>query len=258
MSGQWWESNLIVGPFSNITEANAWAAANPSSLFLGLLATSNGQQISWGGAGVGWAGAGTALPTYPTYEALNAAMPAGVRGRCASVKQISGPGDYKVYDTGTRWAVCPGEAPVCDSVEVTINSNVGMPGIYQTMGVYSIPAGLIGDGEIWEWADTSMQSAGSSPATIGVIAGASTFLSSVAFATAASAMVRGWRKFRRRGSSILRMYATNSSESNAAGVLSNFTVAADFSLTQALSYQVAPGSATDVITMYSFALRRAA
>lgn len=54
MSGQWWESNLIVGPFSNITEANAWAAANPSSLFLGLLATSNGQQIQWRGAGVGW------------------------------------------------------------------------------------------------------------------------------------------------------------------------------------------------------------
>lgn len=54
MSGQWWESDLIVGPFANITEANAWAAANPSSLFLGLLATSNGQQISWRGAGVGW------------------------------------------------------------------------------------------------------------------------------------------------------------------------------------------------------------
>lgn len=54
MSGQWWERNLIVGPFSNIAEANAWAAANPSSLFLGLLATSNGQQISWGGAGVRW------------------------------------------------------------------------------------------------------------------------------------------------------------------------------------------------------------
>ena len=47
----WRLTNLIVGPFANITEANAWAAANPSSLFLGLLATSNGQQISWGGAG---------------------------------------------------------------------------------------------------------------------------------------------------------------------------------------------------------------
>lgn len=49
MSGQWWESNLIVGPFSNITEANAWAAANPSSLFLGLLATIGGVPYSWGG-----------------------------------------------------------------------------------------------------------------------------------------------------------------------------------------------------------------
>lgn len=62
MSGQWWESNLIVGPFANITEANAWAAANPRSLFLGLLATSNGQQISWRGAGVGWIAAGGEIP----------------------------------------------------------------------------------------------------------------------------------------------------------------------------------------------------
>lgn len=54
MSGQWWESNPIVGPFSNITEANAWAAANPSSLFLGLLASVNGVPYSWRGAGVGW------------------------------------------------------------------------------------------------------------------------------------------------------------------------------------------------------------
>lgn len=54
MSGQWWESDLIVGPFANITEANAWAAANPSSLFLGLLATINGTQYTYGGAKVGW------------------------------------------------------------------------------------------------------------------------------------------------------------------------------------------------------------
>lgn len=50
MSGQWWKSDLIVGPFSNITEANAWAAANPSSLLLGLLATIGGVPYSWGGS----------------------------------------------------------------------------------------------------------------------------------------------------------------------------------------------------------------
>ena len=60
MSGQWWESDLIVGPFANITEANAWAAANPSSLFPGLLATIGGVPYSWRGAGVGWAEAGGA------------------------------------------------------------------------------------------------------------------------------------------------------------------------------------------------------
>lgn len=87
MSGQWWESNLIVGPFSNITEANAWAAANPSSLFLGLLATINGQQISWGAAGWGappgaWVYVGATLPALGAYigqliQVDNSAVPSG-------------------------------------------------------------------------------------------------------------------------------------------------------------------------------------
>lgn len=50
MSGQWWESDLIVGPFADIPAANAWAAANPSSLFPGLLATAGGVQVRWGGS----------------------------------------------------------------------------------------------------------------------------------------------------------------------------------------------------------------
>lgn len=63
MSGQWWKSDLIVGPFSNITEANAWAAANPSSLFLGLLATISGVPYSWGGAAWAVVGGGGASVT---------------------------------------------------------------------------------------------------------------------------------------------------------------------------------------------------
>lgn len=59
MSGQWWESDLIVGPFTNITEANAWAAANPSSLFPGLLAIINGVPYSW--SGTGWDVVGTSI-----------------------------------------------------------------------------------------------------------------------------------------------------------------------------------------------------
>lgn len=54
MSGQWWENDLIVGPFADIPAANAWAAANPSALFPGLLATAGGVQVRWGGAVAGW------------------------------------------------------------------------------------------------------------------------------------------------------------------------------------------------------------
>lgn len=68
MSGQWWESNPIVGPFSNITEANAWAAANPSGLFLGLLATSNGVPYSWSGTGWALLGAVTVAKALKRYD----------------------------------------------------------------------------------------------------------------------------------------------------------------------------------------------
>lgn len=87
MSGQWWERNLIVGPFSNIAEANAWAAANPSSLFLGLLAIINGVPYSWGAAGWGappgaWVYVGATLPALGAYigqliQVDNSAVPSG-------------------------------------------------------------------------------------------------------------------------------------------------------------------------------------
>ena len=44
-----YSDQLIVGPFTDIPAANAWATANPSSLFPGLLATAAGVQVRWGG-----------------------------------------------------------------------------------------------------------------------------------------------------------------------------------------------------------------
>jgi len=54
-TGTAWQSDLIVGPFADLATANAWAAANPSSLFNGLLATAGGAQVTWSGSA--WVGA---------------------------------------------------------------------------------------------------------------------------------------------------------------------------------------------------------
>lgn len=153
MSGQWWESNLIVGPFSNITEANAWAAANPSSLFLGLLATSNGQQIKWGGTawdGTGWAAAGNVLPTYETWgEAIAAA--GTTKGWVGLVRRLCGNGYFHAMHNGSRLGVQCGESIIRDAGPASAGYDLTAAGTaYVALASYTIPAGLIGDGEEWE------------------------------------------------------------------------------------------------------------
>lgn len=144
MSGQWWESNLIVGPFSNITAANAWAAANPSSLFLGLLATSNGVTYSWSGSAWGAVGG---LPVFASY----AALPAPTLGLLAQIPRLCGNGYFALRANGTRWEVCPGESIVRDAGPASAGYDLTATGTaYVALASYTIPAGLIGDGEEWE------------------------------------------------------------------------------------------------------------
>lgn len=148
MSGQWWESNLIVGPFANITEANAWAAANPSSLFLGLLATISGIPYSWGGAMVGWVS--NVASRYDTWD-LAVAAAGSTLGWTGYVKRLCGNGYFHVMHNGTRLAVSPGESIIRDA---GLNgAGYGLKATstaYVTLASYTIPAGLIATGEEWE------------------------------------------------------------------------------------------------------------
>lgn len=148
MSGQWWESNPIVGPFSNITEANAWAAANPSSLFQGLLATINGVPYSWNGTG--WGSTSNVAPCYDTWD-LAVAAAGSTLGWTGYVKRLCGNGYFHVMHNGTRLAVSPGESIICDAGPASAGYDLTATGTaYVALASYTIPAGLIGDGEEWE------------------------------------------------------------------------------------------------------------
>lgn len=147
MSGQWWESNLIVGPFSNITEANAWAAANPSSLFLGLLATISGVPYSWSGSA--WVSTSNVAPCYDTWD-LAVAAAGSTRGWTGYVKRLCGNGYFHVMHNGTRLAVSPGESVISDAGPASAGYNLTATGTtYAALASYTIPEGLIGDGEEW-------------------------------------------------------------------------------------------------------------
>lgn len=148
MSGQWWESNPIVGPFSNITEANAWAAANPRSLFLGLLAIINGVPYSWGGTG--WVSTSNVAPCYDTWD-LAIAAAGSTLGWTGYVKRLCGNGYFHVMHNGTRLSVSPGESIIRDAGPESAGYTLTAASVaYVPLASYVIPAELIGDGEEWE------------------------------------------------------------------------------------------------------------
>lgn len=148
MSGQWWKSDLIVGPFSNITEANAWAAANPSSLFLGLLATING--VPYSRSGTGWVSTSNVAPCYDTWD-LAVAAAGSTLGWTGYVKRLCGNGYFHVMHNGTRLAVSPGESIIRDAGPSSAGYDLTATGTaYVALASYTVPDGLIGDGEEWE------------------------------------------------------------------------------------------------------------
>lgn len=112
MSGQWWESNLIVGPFSNITEANAWAAANPSSLFLGLLAIINGVQYSWRGSAWAAVGGGGTTLSYPGGTKTNPFASDLATADAAWLQFAQGSADFQIGFLGESTTQGQGSAPI--------------------------------------------------------------------------------------------------------------------------------------------------
>lgn len=89
----------------------------------------------------------------PLYDAYSDLPKAGVQlGKEARVKRLSGTGVtstgyFAVQWNGTRWEVKPGESVVADSTETPYTS-VGTTLVVLKSAL--IPAGLVGDNELWE------------------------------------------------------------------------------------------------------------
>lgn len=250
MSGQWWESNLIVGPFANITEANAWAAANPSSLFLGLLATIGGVPYSWSGTAWGAAGGGGGLPVFASYDAL----PAPTLGLIAQIPRLCGNGYFALRANGTRWEVCPGESIIRDAGPASAGYNLTATALaYTALTSYTIPAGLIGDGE--EWMATICMKSGAT--LIGtdyqsVYLGGNAIASGALAGTSKQSISQGI--ILRLGGTMVRNHQSPSPTYSSAALVD---VNVNFNAPQTISAGCIPATVGNIVTMRSWVFGRA-
>lgn len=245
MSGQWWESNPIVGPFSNITEANAWAAANPSSLLLGLLATIGGVPYSW--SGTAWGAVG--LPVFASY----AALPAPTLGLLAQIPRLCGNGYFALRANGTRWEVCPGESIIRDAGSESAGYSLTAASVaYVPLASYVIPAGLIGDGEEWE-ADcfalfTTFVSGNNTPS----VRLAANVITSQSVAASANRTVRNRGAFPRLGTT-LQIRNNNTADIYSGGTTD---VSVDLGLDQTIDAGISMGAVGNVGRLRQWTFRR--
>ena len=116
-------------------------------LATGARASVNGVQYTYGAAG--WVEAGGGLTPYADYTTLSAQAP--TVGKIAQIPRLCGNGYFALRGNGTRWEVCPGESIVRDAGAGSAGYDLTATGTeYVPLASYTIPAGLIGDGEEWE------------------------------------------------------------------------------------------------------------
>lgn len=123
------------------------------SLFAGYLACGvtckvSGVPYSWNGTG--WVRTSNVAPCYDTWE-LAVAAAESTLGWTGYVKRLCGNGYFHVMHNGTRLAVSPGESIISDAGPASAGYDLTATGTaYVALASYTIPAGLIGDGEAWE------------------------------------------------------------------------------------------------------------
>ncbi len=127
--------------FTDSIAATAWATANPSLVYDGLLATIGGSAYIWT-SGAWAAVGGGSTQSFETYAALAATDP--TFGKLALLKRFCGNGYFYMRADGTEWGICPGEYCIRDLgpggagyALTAANTNITV------MQTYTIPAGFV-------------------------------------------------------------------------------------------------------------------
>lgn len=217
-----------------------------------------GETVNVGGVVYGWSDAlGRYVPSTPlewdTYALLVAAWPTALVGQTMLVKRILGTGHYKVHWTGSRWAVCMGEAPVRLDVEVSLTASAAT----YTQMVAATFGHLVGNGETWLFR-LSARSGGVYTSGGGLVirsSGSVVTLGSAASVTGNSTRARRIGSFKRDGS-VARRTSSGVGEQFSGTSTADITVA-DWS-TFSLEAGVTPGAIGDTYVAEEFIILREA
>lgn len=202
---------------------------------------------SWGAAVDGGGG----LPVFENY----AALPTPTLGLIAQIPRLCGNGYFALRANGTRWEVCPGESIIRDAGPAGAGYDLTATGtVYVALASYTIPAGLIGDGEEWE---------GDCFATsLSVAAGGTSYPKVRIAATEISSqygLASANRVCRNRGASVrlgAKLLTRNGVQPDLYSDSYNADVAVTWTDPVAVDAGFSPGAATSTLRLRYWALRR--
>lgn len=226
-------------------------------LFTGYLARGvtckvSGVPYSWSGAA--WVGAGNVLPTYETWgEAIIAA--GTTKGWVGLVRRLCGNGYFHAMHNGSRLGVQCGESIIRDAGPAGAGYDLTATGTaYVALASYTIPAGLIGDGEEWEGdcfaASLSVAAGGTSYPKVRIAAAAISSQYGLASAN---------RVCRNRGASVrlgAKLLTRDGVQPDLYADTYNADVAVTWTDPVAVDAGFSPGAATSTLRLRYWALRR--
>lgn len=195
----------------------------------------------------------TELPVYRSYDEL----PTPLVGKIAQIPRLCGNGYFALRGNGTRWEVCPGESIVRDAGVDSAGYDLTATGTaYVPLASYTIPAGLIGNGEEWEYdyhcKAGAVHNSGNDIPDIKIatssIKGSTPILSSV------NSVCRGRGAFVRIGSVLTCRSSAVTGELYSSNV--NSDVSLDLSVTRTIEIGIAPGAVGNIATVRQWTFRR--
>lgn len=195
-----------------------------------------------------------------SYSHLSSAISGTFVGQYARIPKLGNIGSgIDLTWTGDRWEVVNGQSIICDTTELSLSSTSGMIGNAQTLKSWTIPAGMIGDNEIWEWCYYAELLSGTSGSSIRLGDGStSRFQADVQLLAAPCVIDSGWRRFRKRGNVMLRGNSQAIEYSPNSIATTSLSPSLNFSNNVTIPIQFTPTAAGQRIIVYHLAIRRAA
>lgn len=222
-------------------------------LAIGARASVLGDPYTYRGGGVGWKPSG--LPAYADYATLSLQTP--TVGRIAQIPRLCGNGYFALRANGTRWEVCPGESIVRDAGPASAGYDLTATGTtYVALASYTIPAGMIGDGEEWEFDihAMSLEIHASGSNYVDAYVGGTKLLGTAPMLSAVNQVARKRGAFVRLNNTLAMRAGTVSADLYSA--VSNNDAVVDVSTQQEVTAGFAPGAVTNKMRLRHICLRR--